>query len=122
MPAEAMMTVSGLVIGALAWNQLAAVSQDIEQPIATDCALQFRLGLHKAMQLASAQSRHLKTCFQDKTQYFLGMADLRVISPVSLVIRLPGNAQKLASPANTQALDLPLGEDLPDRFFTMETP
>jgi hypothetical protein len=50
------------------------------------------------------------------------MADLSVTNPVSLVIRLSGNAQKLASPANTQALDLPLGEDLPDRFFTIETP
>ena len=74
------------------------------------------------MQLASAQSRHLKACFQDKTQHFSGMADLRVISPVSLVVRLRGNTQKLASPANSQALDLPLGKDLPDRFFTTETP
>lgn len=50
------------------------------------------------------------------------MTGLRVISPVSFVVRLPGYAQKLASPLNTQALDLPLGEDLPDRFFTIETP
>jgi hypothetical protein len=74
------------------------------------------------MQLASAQPGHLKTCFQDKTQHFLSMTGLRVISPVSFVVRLPGYAQKLASPLNAQALDLPLGEDLPDRFFTIETP
>lgn len=74
------------------------------------------------MQLARAQPRHLKTGFQYKSQHFVSMAGLRVIDPISLVVSLPGDTQKLASPDDAQALDLPLGEDLPDRFFTTETP
>lgn len=50
------------------------------------------------------------------------MAGLYVAGPVSLVVGLSGDAQKLASPGDAQALDLPLGKDLPDRFFTTETP
>ena len=42
--------------------------------------------------------------------------------PVALVIGLTAYAHELASPANAQSLDLPLREDLPGRFFTMETP
>ncbi|MNP34412.1 hypothetical protein D3C76_1276960 [compost metagenome] len=42
--------------------------------------------------------------------------------PVALVIGLATDAHELASPAYAQPLDLPLGEDLPGRFFTMETP
>ena len=50
------------------------------------------------------------------------MADSRIESPIALVIRLAGNAHEQASPGDAQALDLPLREDLPGRFFTMETP
>jgi len=74
------------------------------------------------MQLARAQPRHLKSGIEYKPQHFLSMAGLRVVDTISLVVRLPGDAQKLASPDDAQALDLPLGEDLPDRFFTTETP
>lgn len=75
-----------------------------------------------SMQLARAQPRHLKSGFQYKPQHFVSMAGLRVVDTISLVVRLPGYAQKLASPDDAQTLDLPLGEDLPDRFFTTETP
>ncbi|KRW15505.1 hypothetical protein AO736_11630 [Aeromonas veronii] len=39
---------------------------------------------------------------------------------IALVVSLPAYPQKQASPDNGQPLDLPLREDLPGRFFTME--
>ena len=122
MSTEAMMTVSSLVISAFTWNQLSMVSQNVEQSIPAHRLCQFRFGLHKTMQLASAQPGHLKACLQHKSQHPLRMAGLRIVSSIALVVRLPRDAQKLASPGNAQAFDLPLGEDLPDRFFTTETP
>lgn len=71
-----------------------------------------------SMQFPRAQSRHLKSGFQYKSQYFLSVASLLVLDPFSLVVSLPGDVQKLASPDDAQAL----GEDLPDRFSTTETP
>jgi hypothetical protein len=42
------------------------------------------------------------------------------IDPITLVIGLATDTHKLASPANTQGLGL--RNDLPGRFFTMDTP
>ena len=117
-----MMTVSRLVVRTLARNQLTTGSEDIEESISPHRSCKFRFGLHQTVQLARAQPRHLKSGFQYKSEHSVSMADSLIVDPVSLVVRLPGYPQKLASPDDTQALDLPLGEDLPDRFFTTETP
>lgn len=88
MSTEAMMTVSSLLIGAFAWDQLPMVSQNIEQSITAYRLCQFRFGLHKAMQLAGAHPRHFKACLQYKPQYPLRMASLRVVSSIALVVGL----------------------------------
>ena len=46
----------------------------------------------------------------------------QVCNPIALVVSLTTYPQKQASPDDGQPLDLPLREDLPGRFFTMETP
>lgn len=46
----------------------------------------------------------------------------QVCNPIALVVSLTAYPQKQASPDDGQPLDLPLREDLPGRFFTMETP
>ncbi len=59
MSTEAMMAIGCFVISAFACNQLAVVSQNIEQPISAYRLRQFRFGLHKTVQLAGAQPGHL---------------------------------------------------------------
>ena len=46
----------------------------------------------------------------------------QVGNSIALVVSLTAYSQKQASPDDGQPLDLPLREDLPGRFFTMETP
>ena len=45
-----------------------------------------------------------------------------VVTAQPLVIRLPTDAHMAASPANAQAFDELLREDLPEGFFTTRTP
>ena len=52
---------------------------------------------------------------------FVALAYL-VLAAQSLVIRLSAHADMAASPANAQALDELLREDLPKGFFTTRTP
>jgi hypothetical protein len=52
---------------------------------------------------------------------FVAFAHL-VLAIQSLVIRLSAYADMVASPANTQAFDELLREDLPKGFFTTRTP
>ena len=74
------------------------------------------------MQLARSQSGLASTLFQNEVHDLLVLTDSRIKSAITLVIRLARNTHKQASPGNAQVLDLPLREDLPGRFFTMETP
>lgn len=54
--------------------------------------------------------------------HLLCLPFLAVYHSITFVIRLSANAQKSTSPDNAQPFDLALREDLPDRFFTIDTP
>jgi hypothetical protein len=74
------------------------------------------------VQLARPQSRLAAALFQNKIQHVLIVLVSGFDRPNSLVVSLARNPDEQASPGDTQAFDLPLREDLPGRFFTMETP
>jgi len=46
----------------------------------------------------------------------------QISNTVALVVSLTADGEKLASPDDSQPLDLFLRDDLPGRFFTIETP
>ncbi len=74
------------------------------------------------MQLAGADPRLSQSNLTHKTHHLQSQCMALVGDPIALVVSLPAYPQKQASPDDGQPLDLPLREDLPGRFFTMETP
>ncbi len=74
------------------------------------------------MQLACAYTRLALPHSLDVVSDLLTLSPALIVSAVALVIGLTTDAQKLASPDDAQSFDLALREDLPGRFFTIETP
>ncbi|MNG06070.1 hypothetical protein D3C84_892920 [compost metagenome] len=122
MTIEAVKAVGGLVVRPLGRDQQAVFGQDAEQAIPPDPQPGFRMVLQQEMQFPCAQPwlAHSHVPHELRNLPILLAAAIR--RTVALVIGLATHAHELASPANAQPLDLPLREDLPGRFFTMETP
>ncbi len=74
------------------------------------------------MQLAGTDPRLSQPYLTHEAHHLLPLCMALVGNPIALVVSLTAYSQKQASPDNGQPLDLPLREDLPGRFFTMETP
>ena len=74
------------------------------------------------MQLTRADPRLAQPYKADILRDLITLSMALVSNTVVLVVSLAANAKKLASPDNGQPLDLLLREDLPGRFFTIETP
>jgi hypothetical protein len=78
--------------------------------------------MHEVMEFSGTEPRLPQALFPHKNHDVLGLAGPGITCSIALVISLAGNPHELASPTDTQVFDFPLGEDLPDRFFTTETP
>jgi hypothetical protein len=74
------------------------------------------------MQLARADPRLAQPYALDVLRDLFTLPMTLISNTVALVVSLAANGQKLASPDDGQPLDLFLREDLPGRFFTIETP
>lgn len=74
------------------------------------------------MQLARADPRLAQPDVLDVTHHLFILSVAPISGTVTLVISLATDGQKLASPDDGQPLGLPLRDDLPGRFFTIETP
>ncbi len=74
------------------------------------------------MQLAGTDPRLSQPHLTHEAHHLLPLCMALVGDPIALVVSLTAYPQKQASPDDGQPLDLPLREDLPGRFFTMETP
>lgn len=122
MATEAMMAMSGLVLSPFTRNQLARTTKDSKHTISTHAQRRRSFDAHQVVQLARSQLGLATPLFQDEVHHLLVLADSRVKSAITLVIRLARNTHEQASPGNAQVLDLPLREDLPGGFFTTETP
>ncbi|GLZ89378.1 hypothetical protein Pres01_54290 [Metapseudomonas resinovorans] len=98
------------------------LSQDAKQTVPPDPQLRLRLMLEQEMQLPGAQARLAHPQLPHELGDLPILMATAIRRPIALVIGLATDAHELASPAHAQPLDLPLREDLPGRFFTMETP
>lgn len=74
------------------------------------------------MQLACANPRLAQPYALNITSDLLALPKALISNTVALVVSLAADGEKLASPDDSQPLDLFLREDLPGRFFTIETP
>lgn len=74
------------------------------------------------MQLACAYPWLALPHSLDVLSHLLALSTVLIVSAIALVIGLTTDAQKLASPEDAQSFDLALREDLPGRFFTIDTP
>lgn len=74
------------------------------------------------MQLACTDPRLAQPYALDVLRNLLTLPMTLISNTVALVVSLAANRQKLASPDDAQPSDLFLREDLPGRFFTIETP
>lgn len=74
------------------------------------------------MQLTCTDPRLAQSYETDVLRDLFTLSMALVSNTVALVVSLAADGEKLASPDNGQPLDLLLREDLPDRFFTIETP
>jgi hypothetical protein len=73
------------------------------------------------MQLARAYMRLTQSHTLDVVSHLLALQTTLIRGAIVLV-SLAADGQKLASPDDGQPFDLSLREDLPGRFFTIETP
>ncbi len=96
--------------------------QDLEQPVAAHFQVAVRLAVQQVMQLARANTRLTKPHALDVAGHLLALQAMLIGRTVTLVVSLAADRQKLASPDDAQSLDLLFREDLPGRFFTIETP
>lgn len=122
MTIEAVKTVGGLVIRPSGLHQQAVLGQYPKQPVTPYLEPAIILTLQQIMQLASAHPRLSQSNLTHKAHHLQSLCMAQVGDSIVLVVSLPAYPQKQASPDNGQPLDLPLREDLPGRFFTMETP
>lgn len=74
------------------------------------------------MQLTRADPRLAQPYEADILRDLFTLSMAQISSTVTLVVSLAADGEKLASPDDGQPLDLFLREDLPGRFFTIETP
>ena len=74
------------------------------------------------MQLTRADPRLAQPYALDVTRHLLVLNMALISNTVALVVSLAANGQKLASPDDSQPLGVFLRDDLPGRFFTIETP
>src|SRR5690606_4617774 len=96
--------------------------QDLEQPISPHFQAVVRLAAQKIMQLTCAYARLTQPQTLDVTRHLLALQTTLIRGTVAFVVSLAADGQKLASPDDAQPVDLSLREDLPGRFFTIETP
>ena len=122
MTVEAVKTVGGLVIRPPGLHQQAVLGQYLKQPVPPDLEPAIILTLKQIMQLAGAHPRLSQPNLAHEAHYRQPLCMTQVCNPIALVVSLTAYSQKQASPDDGQPLDLPLREDLPGRFFTMETP
>lgn len=74
------------------------------------------------MQLASAHSRQARPDLANVPCNSFRLIRPAVNRSVALVIGLTTDSHELASPTDSQLFDLYLREDLPGRFFVIDTP
>lgn len=96
--------------------------QDPEQPVAPHFQVIVRLVGQQIMQLARTNARLAQPHTLDVAGHLFALHATLIGGAVALVVSLSADRQKLASPDDTQSFDLSLREDLPGRFFTIETP
>ncbi|VVM99439.1 hypothetical protein PS645_03211 [Pseudomonas fluorescens] len=121
MAAEAMMAIGRLVIGPFSTNQLAVITQDFKQAISANMQiLPIKLGMHQGVQLAGTDAGLSNANLAHEIDELLVLLEPGPVDPITLVISLATDPHKLASPADTQGLGL--RNDLPGRFFRMDTP
>lgn len=78
--------------------------------------------MQQMMQLARAQPRLPQALVLHEADDMFVSNSPRSLSMLTLVVRLAADAHELASPADAQAFDMLLREDLPRGFFTTDTP
>ena len=117
-----MKTVGRLVIRPLRLHQQAVLGQYLKQPVPSDLQPGIVLALQQIMQLAGPHPRLPKPHPLHIAHHLQPLRMALVGDPIALVVSLAADPQKQASPDDGQPFDLPLREDLPGRFFTMETP
>ena len=97
-------------------------SQDPEQSVTSHLQVMIRLVGQQIMQLACADARLAQPHALDIARHLITLRATLISGAVALVVSLSADRQKLASPDDSQSSDLFLREDLPGRFFTIETP
>ncbi|MBK4991802.1 DUF490 domain-containing protein [Pseudomonas sp. S36] len=78
--------------------------------------------MQQVVQLSRSQAGLAHPDLLNKLNNTIRLARFAISNSVALVVSLPTDTQKLTSPSNAQSCDLALREDLPDRFFTTDTP
>jgi hypothetical protein len=81
-----------------------------------------RLAMQEMMQLARAYTRLAQPHTLYVVSHLFTLRATLIGNAVALVVGLAADTQKLASPDDAQPFDLSLREDLPGRFFTIDTP
>lgn len=119
---KAMKAVCCLVIRPLGLYQKTTLSEDLKQSISPYLQLPVRLAMQKEVKLAGTQTRLAHPDLADVLFQPVCFPLLAIRSTIALVVSLPTDAQKMTSPGSAQSRDLTLREDLPDRFFTTDTP
>ena len=122
MTVDTVKTVGGLVIRPPGLHQQAVLGQYLKQPVPPDLEPAIILTLKQIMQLAGADPWLSQPYLTHEAHHLQPLCMAQVGDSIALVVSLPAYPQKQASPDDGQPLDLPLREDLPGRFFTMETP
>lgn len=122
MTIEAMKALSCLVIRPLGQHQQAMLPQDLKQPVSPDLDPPIRLAMQQVVQLSRTQAGLAHPDLLNKLNDTIRLARLAISNSITFVVSLSADTQKLTSPGNAQSCDLALREDLPDRFFTTETP
>jgi hypothetical protein len=74
------------------------------------------------MQFTRADPRLAQPYETDVLRDLFTLPMAQISNTVAFVVSLATDGEKLASPDDGQPLDLFLREDLPGRFFTIETP
>lgn len=121
MAVETVKTVGGLVIGPPGRYQQAVLGQYPKQPVPPDLEPGLVLALQQIMQLAGAHPWLSQPNFAHVAHHLQPLCMAQVCHLIALVVSLTAYPQKPASPDDGQPVDLVLREDLPGRFFTMET-
>lgn len=98
------------------------LGQYLKQPIPPDLQSLIRLAVQQVMQFARTYTRLTQPHMLDVPSHLFALRTTLVGGAVALVVGLAADTQKLASPDDAQSFDFTLREDLPGRFFTIDTP